>query len=226
MLTPLFVLLFAAPPAAPDVSEGRALFNDPGLGKNGVSCAMCHAVVENEAKDGDGLVRSGHTLFNVAKRKFWRGDAKHTAHPTLADAVDVCVQLFHGGAPLEGKQRVALDGYLKSLSKKDEDPALVLEPALEADLDYAREKYKGGDADAGRALFFRACSVCHPKGGEGIGPSLKRRTFADVARKVREGNGLMRGSRKGTDWMPFYGRDRLSDKQIADLGAFVATLER
>ena len=41
--------------------------------------------------------------------------------------------------------------------------------------------------------------------------------------KVREGNGLLRGARKGTEWMPFYGSNRLKDKEVADIAAWVTT---
>ncbi len=220
MLAPLITTL-AILGAQPDASEGRFLFFDPGVGKNGVSCATCHAIVEHEAKDGDGLIRAGGTMFGVAKRKYWRGDQKRTAYPTLADAVDVCVQMFQGGNALQGRERLAMDAFLKSISPKA-DNAVQIEPELEADLDYAREKYMGGDADAGRALFYKACSSCHPRGGEGVGPAIRGKSVADVAKKVREGNGLIRGARKDTEWMPFYGANRLKDKQLADIAAWVS----
>jgi mono/diheme cytochrome c family protein len=221
----VLALLFLSllPSAQPDANEGRALFYNPGLGNNGVACATCHAAVENESKDGDGLIRPGATLWGVAKRKSWRGDAKRTSYPTLAEAVDVCVQMFQGGAPLSGRERAAMDAFLKSISPKA-DPVLVIEPALEADLDYNREKYMGGDAEAGRVLFYKACNACHPRGGQGVGPPVRGKSVPDVAKKVREGNGLLRGSRKGSDWMPFYGTNRLSDRQVADLGTWIAGL--
>lgn len=220
----LAALALTAPPVVPDGAEGRVLFHDPGLGKNGVACATCHATSEKD-DNGDGLLRSGHSVWGAAKRKFWRGDDKRAVHPTLADAVDVCVQLFQGGQPLEGRARLAIDAYLKSIAKNAESP-LVIEPALEADLDYSRDKYKGGDAELGRRVFYRACSTCHPKGGQGLGPAIAGKSVADVAKKVREGNGFIRGSRKGAEWMPFFGRDRLSDRQVADVAAFVASLEK
>jgi mono/diheme cytochrome c family protein len=207
--------------AQPDANDGRALFFDPGIGQNGVACATCHATLENGAKDGDGLIRSGGTMYGVAKRKYWRGDQKRTAYPTLADAVDVCVQMFQGGSALQGRERLAMDAFLKSISPKADTP-IQIDPELEADLDYAREKYMGGDADAGRGLFFKACSSCHPKGGEGVGPSIRGKSVADVAKKVREGNGLIRGTRKEAEWMPFYGANRLKDKQLADIAAWVS----
>jgi cytochrome c len=208
--------------AAPQISEGRLLYNDASIGKNGIACSTCHSTSENEEKDGDGLLRPGGSLFGVARRKFWRGDAKRSTYPTLADAVDVCLQLFQGGTPLPPKERSALEAFLKSISPRE--TTVVIQPSLEADLDYDRDKYKGGDGDAGRALFFKACHSCHPKGGQGIAPSIKGKTFAEVARKVREGNGLLRGARVGSEWMPFFGLNRLDNKQLADIAAYVASL--
>lgn len=220
----LAITLSAAPPG---VDAGRRLFNDPGLGKNGVACAACHATVKDEAKDGDGLLRAGHSLFGVARRPFWRGDRERRLHRSLADATDVCVQIFQGGEPLEGADRTNLARYLSTLGRaKKRSPALVLQPALEADLDYDRPQYQGGDASRGRALFYQACHACHPHGGVGLGPAVAGLGVAEVAQAVREGNGLIRGSRKAGAWMPAYGQTRLSDDQVADLAAFLSSLPK
>lgn len=195
------------------------------MGRNGVSCATCHSTVQDEGREGDGLRRAGHSLFGVAYRPYWRGDVKRASHPTLADAVDICVQLFQGGSNLEGRDRMAFLAYLKSVSPTKPQPVLRLEPSLEADLNYDREKYRGGDADGGRTLFFKTCHACHPRGASGLGPSLRGKTLADIAKKAREGNGLLRGARKAAEWMPFFGLDRLTDKELADIAAYVGTLD-
>ena len=62
------VLASAIISAAPDTSAGRALFNDPGVGKNGVACAACHSVFQSEEKEGDGLIRPGASIHGVATR--------------------------------------------------------------------------------------------------------------------------------------------------------------
>lgn len=206
-------------------AEGRKIFNDPSVGKSGVACAHCHATVKNELKKGDGLIRAGHTLWGVAKRKYWRGDRERRFHANLGDAANVCVQIFQQGAPLQGAQRKALTAYLRSISKKTRrQPALQLTTALEADLDYDRQKYQGGSPTAGRDLFYKACHSCHPHGGLGLGPTLFGKSVPEVARSVREGNGLIRGARRGATWMPAFGLSRLSNEQVADIAAFVASL--
>lgn len=217
-------LALVSAPSDPAVNKGRQLFHSPGLGPNGVSCAHCHSIVEDEARDGDGLIRAGHTLWGVAHRPYWRGDGRRVAYPTLRRAVDVCVQLFQGGNPLSPDDSLRLAAFLESISPKRAQPPLVIKPALEANLDYDRDKYRGGDSDRGRALFLAACHSCHPHGGQGLGPSLFGKAPPEVALKVREGNGLLRGARIQGAWMAFYGSDRLSDPQVADLAAFVASL--
>ena len=62
--------------------------------------------------------------------------------------------------------------------------------------------------------------------GRQVPSGVARATRVAVAAKVREGNGLLRGARRGTEWMPFYGRDRLSDAEVADIAAFVGTIAR
>lgn len=206
--------------------RGRRLFHDPGLGNNGVACAQCHSTVESEAKDGDGQLRAGHSLWGVANRPHWRGDSRRTAYPRLGKAIDVCVQLFQGGAPLDALDRRRLVDYLKSISPKRGQAPLQIDPGLEANLDYDRPKYRAGDPDRGRALFFRTCHSCHPKGQQGLGPTIAATEPAEIALKVREGNGLLRGSRQAGAWMPFFGRDRLSDQNVADIASYVSTIAR
>ena len=225
----LAALLVAARPDA-DVAAGRGLFNDPGVGRHGVACADCHAVVRDEAKDGDGRIRSGQTLWGSARRRFWRGDRRRQLHANVSSAVDVCVQLFQGGAPLKGRRRRALRAYLRSVSPATRRRAKMTEPriktALEADLNYDRAYYRNGDAKRGRGLFYRACHQCHPHGGAGVAPSILGANVADVAKAVREGNGLLRGARRAGAWSPFFGLGRLSHKQVADIAAFVGSLPK
>lgn len=219
------LLSLALAAAAPGAAEGRRLFFDPGLGKNGVACSHCHATVRDEAKDGDGLIRPGHTLFNVTKRRSWRGDLRKSSYTSAAEAADVCVQVFQGGRPLEGRERAALVKFLESLSPGPHQRPLVVQPALEANLDYARPQYRSGNTEDGRALFYAACHGCHPHGRAGLGRlAIAGKPVAEVVAKVREGNGMLRGARNGSDWMPFFGRDRLSDRQVADIAAFVEAL--
>src|SRR5207244_3470512 len=107
---------------------------------------------------------------------------------TLKEAVDVCVQIFQGGSPLEPDQARPLDAYLHAISPHPREPPLEIKPALEATLDYDRPKYHGGDETRGRALFYRACHSCHPRGGKGLAPPIAGLPVPDQARKAREGN--------------------------------------
>ena len=219
----LFVSMLTV--ASGDIDEGRKIFHDPSLGRNGVACTSCHSAVKDEDKEGDGLLRPGHTLFGVARRKYWRVDFKRRAHAELSKAVDVCVQLFQGGEPLQGDRRASLDAFLRSISPAGGHPVIEIRATLEADLDYDRPKYRDGDADRGKRLFYQACHGCHPHGASGLGSTLFKKKWTDVARKLREGNGLLRGARKAGEWMPFFGTDRLSDREVAAIAAFVELLE-
>ena len=225
MLATLGLLaLVAQNPTADLVALGRRLFHDGGLGSTGVACADCHATVRDEASEGDGKLRSGHTAFGMAARPYWRGDTRRTAYPQLGPAIDACVQLFQIAAPLEATDSRALVAYLTSLSPAKGELPIQIQPALEANLIYDRPKYRGGNADRGKKLFYRACHSCHPQGKSGLGPSITGASIPAVVLKIREGNGLLRGARRPSAWMPFFGRDRLSDDEVADIAAYVGTL--
>jgi mono/diheme cytochrome c family protein len=216
------LLLATAGKGDPTLIKGRQLFFDASIGAHGVSCAQCHATVEDEARDGDGLLRPGHSLWGVASRAYWRGDTRRTAFPTLRKAIDVCVEMFQGGQPLGAEDGLRLAAFLESLGPRRGQPPLILQPALEANLDYDRDPYRGGDALRGRRLFYAACHGCHPNGGPGLGPKIRGTSRPDLVQKVREGNGLLRGARIEGAWMAFFGRDRLSDAQLGDIAAYVA----
>ncbi len=230
----LGLLVAGAPDHARAVNAGRHLFHDPGLGRTGVACAACHATVKDERREGDGLIRAGLTLWGVARRPYWRGDTQRQLHASLEDAVDVCVQLFQGGAPLEGRPRRQLAAYLKHISPRTKSRprrsqtagSPRIKTALEADLDYDRPKYRGGRPQRGRALFYRACHRCHPHGRAGIAPDIRGASVAEVAKAVREGNGLLRGARLPGAWSPSFGVDRLSHPQVADIAAYVGSLSK
>ena len=219
------LLLTLAPAERPDLAQkGREVFHDPGVGKNGVSCANCHATEADDRRLGDGLIRSGHTLFGAARRPYWRGDSRRTTHRSIANAIDVCAQLFQGDS-LEPERRALLSAFLDSISPRKAQPPLQIQPALEATLDYDRAKYRGGQPDRGRELFYRACHSCHPHAGAGLGPAIAGTKIPEVALRVREGNGLLRGDRIPGAWSPFFGRDRLNDDEVADIAAYVEKLQ-
>ena len=69
------------------------------------------------------------------------------------------------------------------------------------------------DPAAGKIVFDRTCAYCHSMTEKKVGPPLKKAmdTPQMGAKAVR----------CGTAAMPFYGKDILSDQQIADVIAFV-----
>lgn len=221
VLAALAALALLGAPESPAIVQGRRVFHSAAIGTNGVACGDCHATVEDEATQGDGRIRAGHSLWGVARRPYWRGDPRKADAPTLRKALDACATLFMGGelVPEDGARLVA---FLESISPKPGQPPIVIQPALEANQDYDREKYRGGDADRGRLSFFSACHGCHPKGGAGLGPAIAGKPLGEIARRVREGNGLLRGKKLEGSHHPFYGRDRLSDLQVADIAAYLA----
>lgn len=215
-------------------AEGRRLFHAPTLGTNGLSCAHCHADFDEERQD-DGLIRAGHSLYNAAARETWWGkDPKRpNAYRQIASAAVVCLEHYQRSATrLSAQQTMDLQAYLEAITHRPERAPLSVFPA--GDLSGAYEGHGDGNRLDGQPLFMAACHACHPNGGAGIGPAIPRdRDPAFYARKVREGDGLG-AVLTGIDpdaydpaaglFMPFFGADRLSQRQLRDIIAYIRSL--
>jgi mono/diheme cytochrome c family protein len=70
----------------------------------------------------------------------------------------------------------------------------------------------------GKRLFQRFCYQCHPGGSEGLGPALDDKLLAKAAIRTQ--------IRAGTGAMPAFGKDWLTDRQVAEIADYVTTLHR
>jgi mono/diheme cytochrome c family protein len=70
-----------------------------------------------------------------------------------------------------------------------------------------------GDPKNGAALWSRSCQYCHSIADKKIGPPMK-----EALKDVNDGGKALRA---GSNAMPFYGKDILSDQQCADIIAYV-----
>lgn len=85
-----------------------------------------------------------------------------------------------------------------------------------------------GNAEAGQTVYVGNCAGCHGANGQGnIGPSLvtadgpRSWTLAQFTTTLREGR---TPDRELSATMPRYGEAQISDAQIADLQAYIKTL--
>ncbi len=214
--------------------EGRSLFHSPAVSTNGLACIHCHADFD-EKRDNDGLLRAGYSLANSASRQTYWGQELEDPdrYQDIAHAGVVCVETFmRNPKKLTAEQLVDLQAYLKRINRRP-----ILTPQVYAaggDLTGEYVGFEGGDKILGRGVFYAACHSCHPNGNAGIAPSLPRdRDPAFYARKVREGNGLglVYSAINPNAYdpaanlvMPFFGLDRLSNKQLRDIIAYIKSL--
>ena len=85
-----------------------------------------------------------------------------------------------------------------------------------------------GNAEAGQTVYVGNCAACHGPNGQGqIGPSLvgedgpKNWTLAQFTATLREGK---TPDRQLSAAMPRYAETQISDEQVADLQAYIKTL--
>jgi cytochrome c553 len=215
--------------------EGRALFHSPAVSTNGLACIHCHSDFD-EKNDNDGLLRAAHSLADAASRQTYWGQELEDPdrYQDVAHAGVVCVQTFmRNPKKLTAQQLVDLQAYLRRINRRPILTPLVPVPGGDLTEEYAG--FEGGDKILGRGLFYAACHSCHPNGKSGIAPVAipRDRDPAFYARKVREGNGLgvvfsainpnAYDPASGLV-MPYFGLNRLSNKQLRDIIAYIKSL--
>ncbi|MCA9694616.1 MAG: DM13 domain-containing protein [Myxococcales bacterium] len=198
--------------------EGAAVFNEPVEDGNSFTCSTCHAVTEPAP---DGFRRPGHPLGDATHRPMY----KNGKVPDMLMAVNSCLTEWMNAEPwTEDDQRWKdLYAWLDSQAPAGDAPALmfqIVQPPADV---------SGGDPDAGREAFNGACAVCHALEGVGTNKAPKIAGLGlesgYVATRVRL-SGRMDSpvyDGLGGGLMPFWAADRLSDDELRDIAAWLAT---
>ena len=178
------------------VSAGRAVYTG--------SCAVCHGA------KGDGRGAFGPATYpdatdltaDAAKRKsdaqlFWiiKNGLGFTAMPAFGDVY-------------KDEDVWAMVAYIRVLQRGDAT-AITVPPPSQAQLLLADPR---GDRMArGAAVYFaQGCHLCHGAEGEAPGDlAIRGRIETEIVRK---------GDERG---MPSYGKDRISDTELADLEVYL-----
>lgn len=120
------------------------------------------------------------------------------------------------------------EGAAAEASAEGEGEAASGEAATEEAAGGAATEAAAGNAEAGQAVYVGNCAACHGPNGQGqIGPSLvgedgpKGWTLAQFTATLREGK---TPDRQLSAAMPRYAETQISDEQIADLQAYIKTL--
>lgn len=95
----------------------------------------------------------------------------------------------------------------------------VVDPSLAEQATPAPQQQLTGDVARGEDLFFaNGCSVCHgDTGGGGIGPAIANTQLSLSA--------VIKQYRNPRELMPPFPADRVSDEDVADIYAFLQSLE-
>ena len=209
---------------------GEKLFLSASLGEIKVSCAMCHGGAGAKA----GVIRPGHTIAGVTKRpSTWNGMFKGADLAKNAYGGSLCATLFQekkGG--LSAAEVASLNEYLTA---NESAPGAInsalniqwaAKPSLKKDVEVDEKISKPivkaimklpGDVSAGEKVFMKSCANCHDFKVDKSGPALK-----DAATDM---NFVAASVRFGSNAMPFFAKDILTDQQIADvIGYIQATL--
>ena len=198
---------------------GQAVYSEPQPDGNSFACATCHALTEPAA---DGFRRPGHAIGDSLRRPSY----KNAQLSSWLDAANVCLGEWMAAEPwsADSEAYVALRGFLEDqdAGKGEAEPLVFEIVAPPAGLE-------GGDATRGRELFNESCAVCHAANAVGtnrapplVGDLLEPAYVAERIRlSGRQSSSVYPNLTGGR--MPFWAADRVSDEELLDLLAFVAT---
>lgn len=222
----------AASPASDPVARGRRVYIAEG-------CVHCHSQyvrpgTHDEAWWGPsrpfdrgeqpplvGARRQGPDLLAVGNRRSAVWQELHLRDP----------QVFHPGSRMpsyahlfagDGQKGRDLVAYLQSLGARTAAERSALTTA-----DPVAPPAGPPSPERGAALFARYCATCHGASGRGDGPlsGMLKDPFVDLHRPfLRTPVQLARTIRHGLPPTSMPGHEWLTDRQVADLAAYVQTL--
>jgi len=111
------------------IAKGKALFNDSGMGKNGLSCNSCHPGGGTTGGETEIKKKMGHGPYKLpipsligAAARFPKFKVPNNEVITLAQMDNNCIRMFMHGKrlPLNSPESFYLAAYVSSLSDGDE----------------------------------------------------------------------------------------------------------
>ena len=202
---------------------GSAVFTTVLSSASTFTCSSCHAMSETDGFASDGFRRPRHSLLNSTRRATF----KNGIFDKMLDAVNVCVtEWMNATAWTE-----ADTDWINLLNWLDDQSTVTTADPLLIDVVAPPDDLTGGDVSNGRELFNTRCIVCHGFDGAGtqLAPPITGIGLPTdyIARRIRTSgppdsvayDGLVEGV------MPFWGADRLSDGELVDIVAYVASGE-
>ena len=202
---------------------GGEIFTSPISSGSTYSCASCHAIAETDGFAADGLRRPGHPLLNATQRPHF----KNGSFTSMLDAVNICVTEWMNAQAWKSSDTdwINLRNWLQDLANSPTAKPVTI------DVVAAPKGLSGGSAVAGKELFNKSCIVCHGKDGTGtqLAPKITQSGLLPDYSGLRvrtSGNSNSKAYMTLTGGiMPFWGANRLTDGELADIVAYVASGE-
>jgi mono/diheme cytochrome c family protein len=208
----------AEPDPDPDpVKRGKKIFFDTGGDEfpEYPSCAQCHALVPPKEEAKLKQVGPAATLFGSAVRKGWRNMKTYRG---VGHALQYCAKTWQGRkGGFKSGPLADLVAFLETAVPAKPLPARKVQkkPKMPKTLD-------GGDADKGKKLVERYCTLCHHDKDDALSSVLKprKKKRLTLARKVRGYDA--KGKFKPQDnQMSYYTQDRLTDAELLHILAYL-----
>jgi mono/diheme cytochrome c family protein len=207
-------------------TKGKIVFEQPHENGNFYACMNCHSVTElnDLTSTSDARIRSGNPIFNAANRSSYKNGMLNN----IMDAANSCLQdwmkVSSDNTWIESSEDwLNLNEYLIEQSN-NENTSDVTYTIVDAPDDLS-----AGDATAGHVAFNKTCVECHGVDGKGAlysaeitGVGLAQSFVANKIRRSGPSGSNVYSGLGGVGAMPFYSQERMSDKMVKDISAYVA----
>ena len=202
-------------------AKGKEIFYAAST-ETGLKCADCHSDGTNDDKS---LTKFFSPVNGVPKRtSTYHGMFKGEEVVKTAGGSTVCWERYLGYTDeLTPEQISALNAYFEEIATPNDPKEIVYETIALPERDKEKLKVERdvilkltGNPDNGQKLFKEACSFCHSK-------DTPVKEVPNLQEYEGNEKGIIYKARLGDEYMPFFRKDKLTDQDIADLGAFIMT---
>ena len=202
------------------IEQGQLVYSTSRPMANSFACATCHALSEPA---NDGLRRAGHPIGDALRRQSYKGGQLNN----FIDAANTCLDDWMGLSTPWTEDTPDYKALVAFLEDQDTDSGATTDVTFTILDPSVPDEVATGDSERGKTTFNETCASCHGEDAEGgldVGFALTgvQRSTESIVQRVRTSgspDSIYTGLTGGR--MPFWSLERLSNRELGDIVAFL-----